>query len=75
MKARYTHTQRVVVSTPTGVEVVEIKHDYVHSAPMPLAARRDGYIGHGNRRLTVRQSRQLRKTAKRLQWAGRRAES
>ena len=53
MRARYRHDQLA----PTGVVV---KHDYLHSAPMPYVARMDAYYRqNGDRPLTARQLRQL----------------
>lgn len=62
MKARYTHTQTVVV----GVEHVLVDHAYEHSAPMSTFDREAAYHRqNGERPMTARQYRQLEKMSRR----------
>ena len=60
MRARYKHEQLVT----DGVETFVIEHDYLHSAPMSYLTRSDAYSRQqGDRPLTDRQHRQLRRMA------------
>lgn len=80
MKARYTHTQKVVLRSGMngGVEIT-VKHNYEHSVPTTYGAREDAYYrqngwGPGQpitgRPITARQERQLNRMQHRSVYRG-----
>lgn len=66
MKALFNFRQSVTITTTTGKQTITVHHRYEGAAPMDNGRRASAYHAqNGSQKLTVRQSRAIRKAERR----------